>query len=316
MSVILLTGATGFVGKSTILRLLATGLYSIVAVSRRENVDLPLGDKLVLTCGDIAQKADWTAVLKGVDVVVHAAGRAHVTNDACADPLYEFRRVNTQGTLTLARQAAESGVKRFVFISSIGVNGSHSTCPFTEMDIPSPAEPYAVSKLEAEQGLFLVANGSGMEVVIIRPPLVYGPNAPGNFGTLMRWVKKGVPLPLGAIYNKRSLVALDNLVDFILTCIEHPAAANQTFLVADGEDISTTELLRRVGHALGKPARLIPVPPGLLLLCASLLGKQAIAQRLCGTLQVDISKARELLGWKPPLSMDEGLRRVVEAGSR
>jgi nucleoside-diphosphate-sugar epimerase len=311
MSVVLLTGATGFVGKSILLRLLETGLYSLVAVSRYPVMNLPVDDKVVLVYGDVTKEEGWTTVLKGVDVIVHAAGRAHVTNDTSLYPLNEFRKVNTQGTLNLAQQAANSGVKRFIFISSIGVNGNQSTCPFTENDIPNPAEPYAVSKLEAEQGLRLIAQESGMESVIIRPPLVYGPNAPGNFGTMMRWVQKGIPLPLGSVNYKRSFVAQDNLVDFILTCIDHPDASNQTFLVADGEDISLADLLRRIGQAIGRPTRLIPVPPGLLLLCAYLLGKGAIAQRLSRTLQVDISKSREVLGWKPPLSVDEGLRRVV-----
>jgi nucleoside-diphosphate-sugar epimerase len=203
-------------------------------------------------------------------------------------------------------------VKRFLFISSIGVNGNINTRPFTEDDEPNPAEPYALSKWEAEQGLWEIQRETGMEVVIIRPPLVYGPNAPGNFGSLMRWVEKGLPLPLGAIDNQRSLVALDNLVDLIITCIDHPAAANQVFLAGDGEDLSTTELLRGVARAMGKSAHLIPVPPSLLMLGATLLGKKAVAQRLLGSLQVDISKARRLLGWQPPVSVEEGLRRCFD----
>ncbi|TYP65461.1 NAD-dependent epimerase/dehydratase family protein [Stutzerimonas stutzeri] len=205
-----------------------------------------------------------------------------------------------------------AGVKRFVFFSSIGVNGNNNTRPYTYCDLANPAEPYALSKWEAEQGLWQIQQETGMEVVIIRPPLVYGPHAPGNFGSLVRWIEKGVPLPLGAIHNKRSLVGIDNLIDLIIRCIDHPAAANQVFLASDGEDLSTTELLRNVGEAMGKPARLIPVPAGMLQFGATLLGKKAMAQRLLGSLQVDISKTCELLDWKPPYTVQEGLRRCFE----
>ena len=314
MAIVLVTGATGFVGKALIQGLLANGLYSLVAVSRRQMVDLPIEVKSVLVA-DIAQETDWSSTLKDVDAVVHTAARAHVIKDKATDPLAECRRVNTEGTLTLARQAAEAGVRRFIFISSIGVNGNRNTRPFTEKDTPHPAEPYAVSKLEAEQGLCQLASETDMEVVIIRPPLLYGPNAPGNFGNLMRWVNKGIPLPLGTIHNRRSLVALDNLVDFILTCIDHPAAANQTFLVADGEDLSTTELLRRMATALGRPGLLLPIPQNILKACLKIIGKGDMARRLCGSLQVDISKARVLLGWNPPISLDEGLRRTAQGFS-
>lgn len=245
-------------------------------------------------------------------MLIHAAARAHIMKDEVADPLAEYRRVNVEGTLNLACQAVAAGVKRFVFISSIGVNGNISTRPFRVDDQPNPAEPYAQSKWEAEQGLMKLAAETSMEVVIIRPPLVYGPDAPGNFGSLVRWIEKGVPLPLGAIHNKRSLVGIDNLVDLIIHCLDHPAAANQVFLAGDGEDISTAELLRGVGRAMGKPARLIPVPAGLLQFGATLLGRKAMAQRLLGSLQVDISKTRELLDWKPPYTVEEGLRRCFE----
>jgi nucleoside-diphosphate-sugar epimerase len=259
---------------------------------------------------------DWSSVLDEQQVVIHAAARAHVMKDEVADPLSEYRRVNVDGTLNLARQAAAAGVKRFIFISSIGVNGNSNIRPFTENDTPNPAECYARSKWEAEQGLWEIHRDSGMEVVIIRPPLVYGRGAPGNFGSLIRWVEKGVPLPLGAVKNQRSLVSLDNLVDLIIACLDHPAAANEVFLAGDGEDLSTTELLRGVGKAMGKPARLIPVPESMLMAGATLLGKKAIAQRLLGSLQVDISKARELLGWEPPISVEEGLRRCFQDGPR
>jgi nucleoside-diphosphate-sugar epimerase len=311
MAVILLTGSTGFVGTAVAQRLLGQAQHSLLMVCRHQKLhQFSKGKSLVVD--NIDKNTDWTGALDGVGVVVHAAARAHVLNDRSSDPLSEFRKVNTDGTLNLARQAAKAGVKRFVFISSIGVNGNQSILPFTENDIPAPQEPYAVSKLEAEIGLQKIVAQSGMELTVIRPPLVYGPNAPGNFGSLMCWINKCVPLPLGAIHNRRSLVALDNLVDFILTCIDHPAAANQTFLVADGEDLSTSELLRGVGLVMNKPARLIPVPVVILKAIATLFGKRLMAQRLCESLQVDISKAREVLAWNPPVSVKEGLRKAVE----
>jgi UDP-glucose 4-epimerase len=234
-------------------------------------------------------------------------------SDATADPLAEFRRVNVQGTLNLARQAATVGARRFVFVSSIKVNGETTQRgrPFTADDAPAPRDPYGVSKMEAEQGLREIALQTGMEVVIIRPPLVYGPKVKANFAVMMRWLRRGVPLPLGALHNQRSLVALDNLVDLIATCLTHPGGANQTFLVSDGEDVSTTELLRRMAKAMGRPARLIPVPAGWLKLAAALVGKQDVVQRLCGSLQVDIGKTRRLLDWTPPQLLDEGLRQAA-----
>ncbi|MNI54195.1 GDP-6-deoxy-D-mannose reductase [compost metagenome] len=230
-------------------------------------------------------------------------------NDTESDPLEAFRKVNVEGTLSLARQAAALGVRRFVFISSIKVNGEGTPInqPYFADATPAPGDPYGISKMEAEQGLREIATASGMEVVIIRPVLVYGPGVRANFLNMMRWLDKGIPLPFGAIHNRRSLVALENLSDLIVTCIRHPAAANQTFLVSDGEDLSTTQLLTRMAQALGKPARLLPVPSVLLERGAQLLGKQALSQRLCGSLQVDISKTRELLGWTPPVSVDEAL---------
>lgn len=310
MSKILVTGAGGFIGKAVSQRLFKD--YSVRLASRYLNVARPndLSVDTVLS-PDLGSNGNWTEALKEVNVVIHLAALAHLTNNPKANPLTEFRRINAEGTLELARQAVSIGVKRFVFVSSIGVNGNENSIPFTEVDIPDPIEPYAVSKLEAEDGLRQIANRSNMGVVIIRPPLVYGSNAPGNFGSLLRWVKSGVPLPLGAINNKRSFVALDNLVDLIITCLDHPAAANQTFLAGDGEDLSTTELLKRVALALGKPSRLIPVSVGVLQWTASILGKKAMMQRLCGSLQVDISKARNVLGWTPPITVEEGLRRAV-----
>lgn len=306
---VILTGASGFVGSHLFSLLDRLSEFQAAGLCRR----LPQKEDSsgLYAVGDL-QQADLSALLPGVDVFIHAAARAHIMKDEVADPLTEYRRVNVEGTLRLARQAATAGVKRFIFISSIGVNGNINTRPFSADDHPNPAEPYAQSKWEAEQGLVQLAAETGMEVVIIRPPLVYGPGAPGNFGSLVRWIEKGIPLPLGAIHNKRSLVGIDNLVDLIIRCIDHPAAANQVFLAGDGEDLSTTELLRGVGKAMGKPARLIPVPAGLLQFGATLLGKKAMAQRLLGSLQVDISKTCELLDWQPPYTVEEGLRRCFE----
>lgn len=263
--------------------------------------------------GDLQESTDWRVALADVRVVVHLAARVHVMQDNVPDPLAEFRRINVAGTLNLARQAAQAGVRRFVFVSSIKVNGEE-TLPghsFTADDMPAPSDYYGISKLEAEQGLKEIASQTGMELVIIRPPLVYGPGVRANFHMLLRAVARGVPLPLGGLNNKRSLVALDNLVNFIETCITHPDAANQTFLVSDGEDLSTTELICRIANALSKPARLISIPLWMLKVGSMLLNKRDSLQRLSGNLQVDISKARDLLGWTPPLSVDEGLRRTV-----
>jgi nucleoside-diphosphate-sugar epimerase len=304
------TGAGGFIGRELCAEAASRGM-ALRSITRSPS-DLTTGIENVVV-GCIDGNTDWQDVLAGGEVVVHLAARVHVMQEASADPLAEFRWVNVQGTLNLARQAAAVAVRRFVFISSIKVNGEATTAgaSFYADEFPAPLDPYGVSKMEAEQGLREIAAKTGMEVVIIRPPLVYGPGVKANFQAMMRWLSRGVPLPLGAINNKRSLVALDNLVDLIVTCIDHPAAANQTFLVSDGEDLSTTQLLRRMGQAMGKPARLIPVPPALLKAGAALVGKPELAQRLCGSLQVDIAKTRELLGWSPPISVDEGLRRAA-----
>ncbi len=315
----LITGATGFVGAALLQRLAlqqasqsGSAVCSLLGITRQAPAKVVTGVRYV-PLGDFASVADWQSVLSGVDVLVHTAARVHVMTDTAADPLAEFRRVNVAGTLNLAHQAAAAGVRRFVFISSIKVNGEATFAgqPFTEQDAAAPQDAYGISKMEAEQGLRLIATEAGMEVVIIRPPLVYGPGVKANFAALMRAVQRGYPLPLGAVHNQRSLVALDNLVDFIITCTTHPKAANQTFLVSDGQDLSTTELVRGMAQAAGVPARLLRVPVWALQAGASLLGRGDAVQRLCGNLQVDISKARNLLGWAPPVSVEEGLRRAM-----
>jgi nucleoside-diphosphate-sugar epimerase len=311
---ILITGVTGFVGGALVKRLMAGGACGgVVASLRRLDASLPDGVKLVQV-GDLLPTTDWSMALQQVDAVVHCAARVHVMQDSANNPLEAYRHVNVQGTLNLAQQAAQAGARRFVFVSSIKVNGEATLPgkPFRADDEPAPLDPYGLSKMEAEQGLREFSAQTGMEVVIVRPPLVYGPGVKANFASMMRWLAKGVPLPLGAIHNTRSMVALDNLVDCLVTCLKHPAAAGQTFLVSDGEDVSTSQLLRRTAHAMGKPARLLPVPAVFLQWGASLLGKGDVAQRLCGSLQVDISKTRQLLGWSPPLTLDQGLKKAVE----
>ncbi|MFJ1253092.1 UDP-glucose 4-epimerase family protein [Cupriavidus sp. CuC1] len=316
MRSILLTGATGFVG-GALLRRIAKDEIAITVAARREFDGFPSRAR-VSRISDIGRDTDWGAALRGQDVVVHCAARVHVMKDRSADPLAAFRAVNVVGTLNLARQAAIAGVRRFIFLSSIKVNGEITTLghPFTADDLPMPQDPYGISKHEAEQGLRDIAAETGLEVVIIRPPLVYGPGVQANFAALLRAVAHGIPLPLGAINNRRSLVALDNLVDLIVTSIAHPAAANHTFLVSDGEDLSTTQLLQRMGQALGRSARLIPVPSKLIELGATLVGKPTLAHRLCGSLQVDIAKTRQILGWQPPLSVDDGLKKAAEGYRR
>lgn len=310
---ILVTGAGGFVGTALLGRLRSEPQFSVrAAVRSLSGHEGPAGIDWIET-GDLAAAADWQAALQDIDVIVHLAARVHVMRDSAADPLAAFRRVNVEGTLNLARQALAAGVKRFIFISSIKVNGEATRPgqPYRADDAPAPEDAYGISKREAEDALRALCHDSPMDFVIIRPPLVYGPGVKGNFLSMLRWLDKGVPLPLAAIDNRRSLVAVDNLADLIRTCIDHPRAANQVFLAADGEDLSTPELLRKAAAALGKNARLLPVPAALLNVAARCLGKTAAIQKLCGSLQVDIGKTRERLGWRPPLGVDQALRSAA-----
>ncbi len=313
MNKILLTGASGFIGGAVYKYLLEHDVHELIVTTRSSlNHSDPFNS--VVEINAIDASTDWTDALRFVNVVIHSAARAHIMNDIAVDPLAEFRKVNTEGTINLARQAAASGVKRFIFISSIKVNGEQTILgqPYKVEDSPAPCDAYGVSKMEAEIGLRALAEKTNMEVVIIRPVLVYGPGVKANFLNMMSWLNQSIPLPLGAIHNKRSLVALDNLVDLINVCIDHPKAANQTFLISDDEDLSTTELLQRMAKALHKSAWLLPVPSSLLKVCASLLGKRSIAQRLCGSLQVDIGKTRKLLNWAPPTSVDNALLKSAK----
>lgn len=310
---ILITGATGFVGRALLERLREEGRYGLIAAVRRPDESLP-HDVEVRCTGSLSGETSWDGVVENVATVIHCAARVHVMNDKSDDPLTAFRIVNVDATLNLARQAVAAGAKRFIFISSIKVNGEGTLAgrPYTADDQPSPSDAYGLSKLEAETGLKALGSTLGLEIVIVRPVLVYGPGVKANFRSMMSWLNRGMPLPLGAIRNKRSLVALDNLVDLIAACIENPAAANETFLVSDGEDISTTELLRRMGHALGKPARLLPVPALVLQAGAAMVGRQEVARRLCGSLQVDTTKTQRLLGWRPAITLDEALHRTAK----
>lgn len=299
-------GANGFIGRS-IVSSLASANYTVEAVTRRK-VSLPSRRVRAAYPSELHSSVPESCYQKtDADVVVFAAGRAHQMKDNADDPLAQFRTVNVDLALDYANAAKKAGVRRFIYISSIGVNGPGSENPYSEESVPAPADPYAVSKYEAEQALQKCFEGSGTDLVIVRPPLVYGPQAPGNFGTLAKLVSSGFPLPLGSIKNVRSFIYLENLADFIRVCVSHPKAGNQTFVVSDNDDVSTTDLLREMYSALGKKARLVPVPVSLLRLMARFIGKADAVDKLCCSLSVDSSKARTMLDWSPPYSLREGV---------
>ena len=303
---VVVTGASGFVGRAVVERLVADGVRVRAAV---RGDTLPFAPTVeVMPVGELCPGDGWEAALRGADAVVHCAARVHRLADDAGDPLAEFRRVNRDGTAALARRAAAAGVRRFVFISSIGVNGAQTFAePFRAEDTPAPHSPYAVSKYEAEAELARVASESDLEVVRIRPPLVHGPGAPGNFAALLRAVDRGLPLPLGAIHNRRSFVAIGNLVDLIVLALHHPAAPTRVWLVSDDEDLSTPELIRGMARALGRPARLVPVPSGWLRLALRLAGRADTGQRLCASLVLDVADTRRLLGWQPRIGVQAAL---------
>lgn len=309
---VLVTGASGFVGSALLETLAKSSVSQPVGVYR--SAPGHAGKFPTVHIEGIDEDTDWTHALKGISVIVHAAARVHVMSDTAQDPLAEFRRVNVQGTLNLARQAISAGVSRFIFVSSIKVNGEETFPgrPFTYNDPAAPQDPYGISKAEAEIALTQLAAEHGLELVIIRPTLVYGPGVKANYRNMMKWLLKGVPLPLGSIRNKRSLVSVYNLVDLISVCIHHPKAPGQTFLVSDHHDLSTTQLLNKVGKALGRRPWLIPVPMALIYGMAAALGKKAFAQRLCGSLQVDISHTVQRLDWHPPVSVEEAIRLTAD----
>ncbi|WP_282384421.1 MULTISPECIES: SDR family oxidoreductase [unclassified Pseudomonas] len=310
---ILVTGATGFLGRSLVQHFSNFPDISVVAALRNVNAKFP-EIVTVTRVSDIGDDTNWRESLTGVDVVVHAAARVHVMQEDSAQSIEAFRAVNVKGTLCLARQAVAAGAKRFIYISSIKVNGEATLLghAFSASDTPLPSDAYGISKYEAEQQLMQLAQTGAIEVVIIRPVLIYGPGVGANFRQMMSWLTKGIPMPFGSVHNLRSLVSLDNVVDLVSTCVDHPHAPNQVFLVSDDEDVSTTQLMQRLLTFLGKKIWLVPVPVSLLKFFARLVGRGAVAQRLLGSLQVDIKKNRELLGWRPPFTLDEGLKATAE----
>ena len=313
MAKVLLTGSTGFVGAAVLATLKELPEIQVVATIRKAKAEI---DRNTVVVGDIDGDTDFSAALTDTDIVIHCAARAHIMHDDVAAPMAEYRRVNVTGTMNLARQAARYGVKRFIFISSIKVNGESTTRQpkFTAFDIPAPLDAYGQSKAEAEQALLELSRETNMDVVIIRPTLVYGPAVKANFASLFSIVSRGIPLPFACICNnKRSLVSVTNLVDLIITCIDHPKAVNQIFLVSDDYDVSTSEMVREMATALGKPTWQIPVPVWLYGFAGRLFSKPGIVNRLTGSLQVDITHTKETLDWVPKETMQEGFKQTAIA---
>ena len=312
---ILLTGASGFVGQG-ILKQALQQAATITCVSRKKMTRITgtAGVMHNIVMPELTPGTDWSASLSGIDTVIHCAARVHVMQETSADPLALFRQMNVDATINLARQAAQAGIRQFIFISSVKVNGEQTAPgqPFTEDSLAKPEDAYGISKHEAELALLELGRNTGMAITIIRPPLVYGAGVRANFLSMLQSVKRGLPLPLGSIKNKRSFVFLDNLASLVLCCLNNPKAYNQLFLVSDGNDLSTTELLRACATALGVPSRLMPFPSSLLTLLATLAGKKSIADRLCQSLQVDIGKTKRLLNWTPPYTVAQGLLATVK----
>ena len=308
---VLVTGANGFVGQPLCEELLRRGYQIRAAVRSHGQLS---ADAETVTVGAIDRETDWSDALSGVDAVIHLAARVHVMKDNAADPLAEFLKVNLYGTSNLAQQAASAGVKRFVYVSSVKVNGEQTTVnrPFLETDEPDPQDPYAVSKLHAEQDLQRIARETGLEVVIVRPPLVYGPGVKGNFISLLAAIDRGIPLPLAGANNARSLVYVGNLVDALIACATHPAAAGETYLVSDGDDVSTAMLVDLVARSLGRSSRAFEFPQGLLRAAATVLGRAEQLDRLFGSLRVNDEKLRRELGWSPPFTLEQGLQATSE----
>lgn len=309
---VLVTGATGFVGRYLCLRLLAQGCSVRGTILASENPASLVEGVEPSVIEPLGGDTSWSQAVAGIDTVIHLAARVHIMDDSAVNPLAEFRKVNSEGTKRLACEAVKAGVGRFVFISSIKVNGEDSLIPYSEESPVQPSDPYGISKWEAEQSLREIEVASGLEVVVVRPTLVYGPGVKANFLSMMQIISRGVPLPLASIANRRSLVYIGNLVDALATCAEHPAAAGQTYLVSDGEDLSTPELLRETARALGVSARLFPVALPLMRLAGNLTGKSAAVQRLTGSLTVDSSKIRRELDWRPPFTMEDGLLETAK----
>ncbi len=308
---VLITGASGFIGRALCTRLVAHD-FDVVGTARNFP-DAPLPRVDYRKIGELNVSTDWCNAFLGVQTVIHCAARVHVMRDHAQDPLAEFRRVNTLGAETLARAAAHCGIKRLVFLSSIKVNGESTlpVSPFDEASLSKPQDPYAISKWEAEQSLTQIATETGLEVVTLRCPLVYGPGVKGNFLRLLQAVDHGIPLPLALARNRRSLIYLDNLTDAIATCLTHPTAAGKTYLMSDGEDVSTAELISRIAQALGKSSRLWPCPLGLMELAGMLTGKSDEIARLLGSLCIDSSKIRSELDWTPPYTLEQGLAETA-----
>lgn len=312
MSIVIITGANGFVGRALCTRMLTEG-WKIRGTVRSSvtAASLPRGTETI-QIESIGSDTDWTDVLTGAETVIHLAARVHMMNDTVTDPLTAFRQVNVAGTEQLARMAVTAGIRRFIYISSIKVNGEGSDAPYVEHDTPTPRDPYGISKWEAEQVLHRIADKTGLEVVILRLPLVYGPGVKANFLYMFQAVERGIPLPFLSVHNRRSFIYLGNLVDAIVTSVTHPEAAGQTYLVNDGEDVSTPELIRRVAVALGRSARLFSFPPAVMRLLGKFFGKSAAVDRLLGSLIIDSTKIRRELNWKTPYTMNEGLKETAK----